>query len=85
MPTLNTRIDALEKRAPDFRQQFMHDLMRYVDIRRVSIALEGGHDGTRALLAEVYWKKTEKSGCEAADAWVQHLTQNLPRLTKQGD
>jgi hypothetical protein len=79
MPTLSTRIDALEKHAPDFRQQFMHDLMQYVSIQRVDDALKGGLPGLRTLLVEAYWKKAEKSGSDAADAWVLRLKQNLPR------
>ena len=83
MPTLTARIDALEKHAPDFRQQFMGDLMQHVDIWRLDKALEGGPAGLRALLTEVYWNKAEKSGSEAADAWALRLTQNLPRFVKR--
>jgi len=81
MPALSARIDALEKHAPDFRQQFMGDLMKHVDIWRLDKALAGGPAGLRALLTEVYWKKVEKSGSETADTWALRLRENLPRLS----
>lgn len=84
MPTLTARIDALEKHAPDFRQQFMADLMQYVDIWRLDKALEGGPAGIRALLTEVYRGKAEKWGSEAADAWALRLKENIPRFVKRG-
>lgn len=83
MPTLTVRIDALEKHAPDFRQQFMADLMQYVDIWRLDKALEGGPAGVRALLTEVYRKKVEELGSEAADDWALRLKENLPRMGRR--
>jgi hypothetical protein len=85
MQILSARIEALEKHVPNFRQQFMADLMRQVSIQRIDEAIKTGRPGLRALLAEVYCKKSEKLGSEAADAWALRLKEHLSESTRQGN
>jgi len=57
--------------------------MQYVSIHRIDEAIQDGIAGVRALLTEVYRKKVEELGSQAAEAWVQQMKQSLPRIVKR--